>query len=56
MTEGMTIGTITITVYLDGDGYEMVSSTVEGDHFPVITQLGALDLTRDTILHPEEDE
>lgn len=52
----MDIGTITITVYLDDDGDEMTSVNVTGDHFPLISQLGALELARDSLLRPEEDQ
>ena len=51
----MNIGTITITVYLDDNGDEMTSVSVTGDHFPLITQLGAIDLARDSLLRPEEE-
>lgn len=49
----MNIGTITITVYLDDQANENVNVT--GDHFPLITQLGAIDLARDSLLRPEEE-
>lgn len=52
----MNIGTITITVYLDDQANEYVSVNVTGDHFPLITQLGAIDLARDSLLRPEEDQ
>ena len=52
----MDIGTITITVYLNDNADEIVSVDVTGDHFPLITQLGALELARDTLLRPEDGE
>ena len=52
----MNIGSIAISVYLDDEGDEIVSVDVNGDHFPLITQLGALELARDTLLRPEDGE
>ena len=51
----MDIGVITISVYIDDHGEEIVSVNATGDHFPLITQLGALELARDTLLRPEGD-
>ena len=49
------LGSVTITLVLDESGRELVGYAVEGD-LGVVQQLGMLELTKDTILNPEEVE
>lgn len=51
----MIVGEITITYELAEDGDMITTLNVEGD-IHVATQLGLLELAKDTILHAEEDE
>ena len=55
------LATITITRYLDEDGYDMVTVEVEPDEAALVEQLGLLRLAEDSIIRDamgegEEDE
>ena len=51
----MNIGTITITLDTEPIHGLVLSVDVTGD-LPLITQLGAIDLARHSLLRPEEDQ
>lgn len=55
----MNVGSITITYYMDEDGDLNTGVSVDGD-IPIVTQLGLLELAKDSILigtvFEEEDE
>lgn len=51
----MNAGRIVINYEMTESGELLVNHYVKGD-LPVVVQLGLLDLTRDTILHPPTDE
>ena len=52
----MDIGLINVVVFIDDNGEEIIKVNVTGDNFPLITQLGALELARDSLLHPGDDD
>lgn len=49
MSDHVSIGTITITYDMTDDSDMLTGVSVDGD-MPIVTQLGLLDLARDTIL------
>lgn len=51
----MDIGRLIIDYTVTEDGDLQTALTVEGD-LPVVTQLGIIELAKDTILHPPIDE
>ena len=51
----MDIGRITIDYTVTDEGDLQTSYTVDGD-LPIVTQLGIIELAKDTILHPPADE
>lgn len=50
----MQLGSITITYEMSDDGHMDTGLTIDGD-MPIITQLGLLDLARDTILRGDDE-
>lgn len=53
----MDLGRITVRYWLTDDGQPIVSVDVEPEdpqQLPILTQLGMLDLARDTLLHPAD--
>lgn len=55
MSEPESIGTILITCEAHADGDLITGVTRTGD-MPLVTQLGLLDLARDTILNGPDDD
>lgn len=51
----MNAGRIVINYELGANGELLVNHYIKGD-LPVVTILGLLDLTRDTILHPPTED
>lgn len=51
----MDIGRITIDYWLTDEGDLQTGVTVEGD-IPLVTQLGIIELSKDSLLHPPTDE
>lgn len=49
----MNVGSITITYEIDEDGDMLTGVSIEGE-LPVVTQLGLLELAKDTILSMDE--
>lgn len=53
---GMVLGRITITRYLTDDGDDRITYDTEGDADHVVTVLGMLRITEDTLLHAPDQE
>lgn len=53
----MNLGSITISYELDDDGDMITGVSIDGD-LPIVTQLGLIELAKDTILRmdPEDGE
>lgn len=56
--DDLTIGTITITKYLSDDAVlvSIEASDPDGDRLPLVDALGMLELAKDSLLHPPDDD